>query len=212
VRERHVWSALRLSDERPRPVLAAGYELFRATAADLPLLSQLGGGAEQGSERLAGGADLWMIRHGEEMVYSGWVFHGHAPTIAGPNGQVRLPLDTANPEDMVTAPAHRGRGLAAAAYSLICDDLQQSGRASRIVGKIPLDNVANRRAVQKAGWWEFAVVDFLKFGPWKRTRVRGVSEPGVAASPEATKLTAWLTGAMTSERGHRATRRTAEAQ
>lgn len=196
VRESHVWVALRLAEERPRPALAAGYLLSRGGVADVPALHELGVDVQQAARRLAHGAELWLIRYGQDIVYSGWVFHGSAPTIAGPHGQVRLPPGSVNPEDMVTSPSHQGRGLASAAYSLIFDDLQRTGRADRVLGKVPLNNVANRRAVQKAGWLEFAVVHFSRVGPWRRTTVRALPSEHGSLPPDAAELTAWLTAAM----------------
>jgi len=197
--EAHVWSALVLAGERPRLALPAGYTLARAGATDLPKLAELDVDVELGRQRLADGAELWLISHGAETVYCGWVFHGRAPTIAAPGGWVNLPRGIVNPEDMVTAPTHRGRGLASAAYTLLCDDLQRGDRASRIVGKVPVDNSANRRALVKSGWREFALVDFRRVGPWRRTTVRQV-EPA-NHDPGADELTAWLASAMGSRSG-----------
>lgn len=196
VRESHVWIALRLAEERPRPSLADGYLMLRGGVADVPALHGLGVDVQQAAQRLADGTELWVIRHGRDVVYCGWVFHSSAPTIAGPHGRVRLPAGSVNPEDMVTSPAHQGRGLASAAYSVIFDDLQRTGRADRVLGKVPLSNIANRRAVQKAGWLEFAVVRFTRLGPWKRTMVRALSPEHGSLPPDSAELTSWLTAAM----------------
>ncbi len=196
VRESHVWIALRLDEERPRPSLPEGYVMSRGGVANLPALDGLGVDVQQAAQRLADGTELWLIWHSRDVVYSGWVFHGSAPTIAGPHGRVRLPPGSVNPEDMVTSPAHQGRGLASAAYRLIFDDLQRTGRANQVLGKVPLDNTANRRAVQKAGWLEFAVVCFTRLGPWSRTTVRALPAEHGPLPPGAAELTSWLTAAM----------------
>ncbi len=199
--ETHVWSTLNLAESRPHLALPEGFEMFRASSAEVPLLEELEVDVEQSRRRLAEGAELWMIRHHNEIAYSGWIFHGHAPTIAACGGAVRLPPGMVNPEDMVTAPRYRGRGLASAGYSLIFDDLQRTGRATRIVGKVPEDNTANRRALVKSGWQEFAVVDFRRVGPWRRSRVRPVpNDAGQLPSAAGDEMTRWLQSEMSPRR------------
>lgn len=170
--------------------------MFRASDAEVSLLDRLEVDVEQSRRRLADGAELWLIRHDSKIVYSGWIFHEYAPTIAAPGGAVRLPHGSVNPEDMVTDPRYRGRGLASAGYSTIFDDLECSGRATRVVGKVPEDNPANRRALVKSGWQEFAIVDFHRLGPWRRTRVQPIAEVGQSLSPAADEMTRWLTSAI----------------
>jgi len=196
VDERHVWLALRLSQPRPRLDLPPGYDLLRASSRDIPLLSQLGVDRPRAGRRLAEGHELWLMRHGADVVYSGWVFHGLAPTVAAPSGWVPLPRAVANPEDVVTSPLHRGRGLASAAYTKIFDDLARDGRATAVVGKIPVGNTANRRAVQKTGWREFAVVHFRRLGPWRRATVHPLPLDEGLLQARAPELTAWLAAAL----------------
>lgn len=192
--EVHVWSTLGLAEDRPRPALPPGYVMHRAGVAELPELEDLGVDPAQSRKRLATGAELWVIRHDDRLVYSGWVFHGYVPTVAAASGAVPLPAGMANPEDMVTAPEHRGRGLASAAYALIFDDLARDGRASTIIGKVPEDNRANRRALEKSGWREFAVVDFRRLGWRRRATVRPVPGGGDDERARAD----WLAGALRS--------------
>jgi GNAT superfamily N-acetyltransferase len=194
--ETHVWSTLDLAEPRPRLPLPEGFEMFRAGSAEVSLVGPLEVDVEQSHRRLAEGAELWLMRHGTEIAYSGWIFHGHAPTIAAPGGAVRLPLGTVNPEDMVTAPRYRGRGLASAGYSLLFDDLERTGRATRIVGKVPEDNTANRRALVKSGWQEFAIVDFRRLGPCRRSRVRPIADVGDESSAVTKEMMRWLKSAI----------------
>lgn len=185
--ELHVWSTADLRAERPHLPLADGLKAIRATAAHLDLLEDLGAvGADQALDRLSRGAELWMVLEGERPVYAGWLFHAQAPTVAARSGWIDLPPRVANPEDMITAPDYRGRGLASAMYTVIFDTLQREDRADTVVGKVPVDNIANRRALAKSGWQEFAVVDYRRIGPWRRTRVR----------PVTTAWTSWLSGQL----------------
>lgn len=198
--EKHVWSTLDLGDPRPHLTLPDGFHMFRAGEAEVPLVRQLDVDVDRSRRRLAEGAELWLIQHGAEVVYSGWIFHDYAPTIAAPGGFIALPSGMVNPEDMVTAAAYRGRGLASAGYSLMFDELERSKRATRIIGKVPADNGANRRALVKSGWREFAVVDFRRIGPWRQTRVGPIpAGTGIPATTTAA-LTEWLRGAMAAGR------------
>lgn len=193
--ETHVWSSLDLRTERPHLPLPAPFSWTLGTDDDIPRLGVLGIDVEGARRRRAAGHDVWLIRDGDLLVYAGWVFHRVAPTAAARTGWVELLPGTSNPEDMVTDPAYRGRGLASSAYTLIFDALLESGRAERIVGKVPVDNGANRRALMKSGWREFARVEVRRVGPWRRARV-DVVPAGEGRADDAEELTRWLRAAL----------------
>lgn len=197
LREVHAWSTADLAVERPRLLLPGTLSVVRGELAHLPLLGSLDAVAlPEAAARLARGAQLWLVLHEGRAVYSGWVFHGQAPTVAARTGWLRLPPRVANPEDMVTAPDYRGRGLASAMYTRIFDDLEERDLADRVVGKVPLGNTANRRALIKSGWREFAHVELLRIGPWRRIRVHPVS-----ADRSLTQLFEWLSTELASHVG-----------
>ncbi|MFL6712322.1 MAG: GNAT family N-acetyltransferase [Sulfurifustis sp.] len=152
LRERHVWYRLDLGSPRPRFDLRPGLELMRAGAADLPLLEQLETvGRAEAQRRLAGGADLWMVRNGNDALFACWIFRGRMPVLAAPGGWLALPARTVGMEDSIANPRYRGTGVAPAAWSTLADHLARAGVAA-IVTKVEEQNTPCRRSIEKAGF------------------------------------------------------------
>lgn len=159
LRERHIWYGLELPYTGPVPPLPEGMDLLHAGPDDLSLLQQLPTvGRLEAECRLSAGTDLWIVRDGKAAACSFWIFRDHAPVLAADHGWMALPEDTVCLEDSVTAPDYRGRGLAPAGWARVAQRLTEQG-VSRIITKIEEQNIASRRAVEKIGFRETAVMD-----------------------------------------------------
>jgi RimJ/RimL family protein N-acetyltransferase len=170
--ERRVWYVLDLDGARPRPVQPVGLTLRRAAEAELALLSRLATlWPSQARERLMQGADRWLVVDHDEPMFSCWIFRASAPVLAGRHGRLELPSGTLCLEDSFTAAAARGRGIAPAAWGSIADELAREAQR-RLITKVEVDNASTRRAVEKAGSRELAVMRFRRVVPWRRTPVQ----------------------------------------
>lgn len=162
LRERHLWYTLDLRIARPAAVMPGGFELRRAGPADIALLQDLPTiGLHEAQARHRAGADLWLVLDDGAPAFACWIFRERTPVLAARGGWLPLPPATACLEDSVAAPAYRGRGLAAAAWSAIAGDLARGGMTS-IVTKVREDNAASRRAVEKAGFEPTALMSLTR--------------------------------------------------
>jgi ribosomal protein S18 acetylase RimI-like enzyme len=183
--EEHIVYELLLAGERPHVRLPEGLELVRATEAQLPLLERIPATGPQVARRwLAAGNALWFVLEGDTPAFSCWTFPRALPAAAAPHGELVLPDRTTGLENSVTSPAYRGRGVAPAAWSELADRLQTEG-VERMITQVTVSNIPSRKAVEKAGYREFARVERRRVGPWSRVRVDGVS-------PAAAELRAQL--------------------
>lgn len=161
--ETHVWYALDLTSERPRPALEGGLTLRNGTEDDLPVMHQMDIGAVGAQARLRAGNDWWIVLDDDVPLFSCWIFRTHTPVLAAPAGQLELPPGRICLEDSVTSGAARGRGIAPAAWALIADALAQEGQ-TELITKVGAENGPSRRAVTKAGFAEVAIMHFLRRG------------------------------------------------
>lgn len=171
LRESHVWLLMGLDEPRPSPSLAPDLHFVRVPDQDVGSVAQLGASVPTAVQRLARGHQLFATRVGSRTVGLVWAFLGEAPTVVVPTGWLPLPDGYVNVEDMLVAPDQRGKGIAPAQYGLTFDDLRQQG-FTHVVGKVPVDNAANRRACAKLGWSEVAVVDLLRVPGRRRVTVQ----------------------------------------
>jgi len=175
LREQHVWYECDLDGGRPRRELVEGARLVHPGPMELEHVARLGQDAEQARERREGGNDIWLIVEGDEPLFACCTFRRTAPVMAAPRGTLKLPEGVACLEDSVTAEAARGRGIAPAAWTLIGDELQGAGYRT-LITKVATDNAASRRAVEKVGFKEVAVMDHHRIGALRRTFVRPVGD------------------------------------
>jgi len=182
--ERHTWYELLLDGDLPERPLPEGYELVRATEADLALAAQTGKEPEHTRRTLADGHELWLVRDADSGAFSCWVYHGRAPVLAASGGWLALPDRTVCLEDSETSPDHRGRGIAPAAWLAIARALGEGGYDTMIT-KVDVENAPSRRACEKAGFEEVGVMDLRRLGPRRRVEVTepvGRSGPALAAA------------------------------
>lgn len=183
--EQHVWYELDLVAARPRRPLAEGLELRRlppggdvsAYEAIQPL------GAKGVAAYRACDGTAWVVTEDESPIFGCWTFPARAPVMAAPGGVLELPPATALLEDSVTTPAARGRGVAPATWTQVADTLRDEG-ATRMITKVEVENAPSRRAVEKAGFREVALMDFRRTGPRRQVRVSGAEDglgPALAA-------------------------------
>jgi GNAT superfamily N-acetyltransferase len=157
-REEHIWYQLDLNAERPRRELVEGVRLVRAGAGDAHRVEDVGQFEGEALKRLAGGNDLWLaVDDQDRTLFACWTFRSETPMLAAPHGRLPLPRGTACLEDSVTSPLARGKGIAPAAWTAIADILATEGFESMIT-KVTTDNVPSRKAVEKAGFREIAVM------------------------------------------------------
>jgi GNAT superfamily N-acetyltransferase len=157
-REEHIWYQLDLDAERPRRELVDGVRLVRAGTDDAHRIADVGQFEDEAQRRLAAGNDLWLVLdHEDHSLFACWTFRSETPVLAAPHGLLSLPPGTACLEDSVTSPLARGKGIAPAAWTAIADILATEGFQSMIT-KITTDNVPSRKAVEKAGFREIAVM------------------------------------------------------
>lgn len=187
VRERHVWYMLDLTAPLSQIACPPGFDIAMAAAGDVPLLEQLPTiGAYVARQRLASGAELWLLREDAHAASGCWIFRDRTPVFAARTGWLTLPPHTVCLEDTVTSPAYRGRGLAGALWSKIARGLQRQHVAA-IITKVAEDNTASRRAVEKAGFEAVAMMTLTRRALWSRVTL----EPS-----RRTPLTAFLETAL----------------
>ena len=182
LRESHVWFVLDLAGREPAPALPDGLRLIRAGEEHVDGIEALGSfGPESARARLAEGAQLWLVLTDDlTPVSAAWTFEGSVPTVAARGGAVALPEGVAALEDVVTAEAHRGRGIGPAAWEQIADRMRRRG-ARRLVTVVEEDNEPSRTAMEKAGFRVFALMGHQRLGPWRTVTVR---EDGSALATE----------------------------
>jgi ribosomal protein S18 acetylase RimI-like enzyme len=73
-------------------------------------------------------------------------------------------------EDTTTSPDFRGQGLAPAMWLGIGGDLRRRGYG-RMLTKVDVDNAPSRRAVEKAGFVEGAIVYLRRVGGRNRIKI-----------------------------------------
>jgi len=188
LREDHVWFVLVLGNERPRPPLADGLVLDRPREPDPRLLEQLTFTLTPGEvrARIDAGNDLWLVCEDGQALFGCWVFRGHVPTVAAPGGELALPADTVCLEDSLAAPAARGRGVAPGTYPLVADTVGAEG-ARWMITKVEVDNASARRAVEKAGFQEVALMHFTRRAGRSRTTLEPLAHPLSAVFVERTR-------------------------
>ncbi|PWW21806.1 hypothetical protein JD79_00947 [Geodermatophilus normandii] len=98
VRERYHWYVIDAADVPPPSPLPTKFSLFLAGPDDLPEVEGLDASFERAEEWLDAVHELWMVRDGNRVVSSCWVFVGRAPTAAARHGWLQLPPGTVNPE------------------------------------------------------------------------------------------------------------------
>ena len=173
LREEHLWYQLDLDDSRPRRDLPEEVRLVRAQASDVGAVEALGQEPAQALQRLEAGNDLWLVFDGDDPLFACYTFRQATPVMAAAHGTLNLPPGAACLEDSVAAPAARGRGIAPGAWTLIGDELARDGFAA-LVTKIETANIASRKAVEKVGFREVAVMEHQRVAMRRRTAVRPV--------------------------------------
>ncbi len=170
-REAHVWYVRDLAIPQEAQVWPPGVSLVAGGEEHLHLLEMLDTvNTQEAQRRLAEGTHWWLVLEGVRPLFSCWIFHGSAPVLAAPKGQLVLPEDTVVLEDSVTTAAARGRGIAPTAWNAIASRLHVEG-STGMVTKVAVQNWPSRRAVVKAGFAEFALVRHIRIGPWSRNTV-----------------------------------------
>lgn len=169
--ERHVWYRLDLPRTAAPPPLPEGMYLQHAGRDELPLLRPLETvGQFEAQCRLSAGADLWLVRDRSVAACSFWIFWDQSPVLAAARGWMPLPEGTVCLEDSVTAPAYRGRGLAPAGWARVAAQLAEQG-VSSIITKIEEQNAPSRRAVEKIGFREMAIMDLERVWMMRHVQV-----------------------------------------
>lgn len=173
--EEHIWYELPLDGERERRALAPGLELVEADEAQTRHLGGLPAMSPDAAQRRrARGGRLYLVLDGEQPLFACWIHALQTPAIAARGGWLSLPSGVVCLEDSVTAPAARGRGVAPAAWSELAERLAGEGVASMIT-KVGVENAPSRKAVEKAGFREFAVMRLRRLGPRTEVKISGDS-------------------------------------
>ena len=164
-KEEHVWYQLDVKGERPRREFVEGVRLVRAKPEEAGRVEELGQVESEARERLAQGNDLWLaIDDQDRALFACWTFRSETPVVAAPGGSLELPTGTACLEDSVTSPLARGKGIAPASWTAIADALANEGFEAMIT-KVTTDNAPSRKAVEKAGFREIALMRLTRIGP-----------------------------------------------
>jgi GNAT superfamily N-acetyltransferase len=162
--ERHVWYVLDLDRVELLP-LAEGYELRLAGDGDVDMVvAEQAGGTEMVRERRSEGVQLWLVQKGGETAFSCWIFPREQPVPAAASGVLEFPPGVACLEDSFTDAEHRGRGIAASAWTAIAQELARDGYKV-LVTKVGVGNAPSRRACEKTGFRLASVMHFRRLGP-----------------------------------------------
>jgi RimJ/RimL family protein N-acetyltransferase len=173
LREEHLWYQLDLDDSRPRRELPEEVRLVRAQPSDADAVAALGQEPEEARRRLEAGNDLWLVFDGDDPLFACYTFRQATPVMAASHGTLELPPGAACLEDSVAAPAARGRGIGPGAWTLIGDELAKDGYVA-LVTKIETGNVPSRKAAEKVGFREVAVMEHQRVVMHRRTSVRAI--------------------------------------
>lgn len=174
--EEHVWYELSLESELPLRELEPGLRLVEAEAEQLPLLDALPTLPPSEAAKLReGGGRLFLVLDGDEPLFACWIYERRTPVLAAPGGWLDLPPGVACLEDSVTAAAARGRGIAPAAWSALAALLREEG-VGALITKVGVENVPSRRAVEKAGFREAALMRLRRVGSHATVTVAGTTE------------------------------------
>jgi RimJ/RimL family protein N-acetyltransferase len=180
LRERHIWYRLDLPYAGPITSLPAGMDLLHAGRDDLDLLRPLATiGRFEAECRIAAGTDLWIVRDQGKAACSFWIFWDQSPVLAASHGWMPLPEDVVCLEDSITSPDHRGRGLAPAGWARVAMGLSRQG-VSAVITKIEEQNIPSRRAVEKIGFREMAVMDMERIWMMRHVAVDPRGDYGTA--------------------------------
>ena len=180
LQETHIWYALEIGTELPRE-LPPGYELVSDPSGEAAA-GPLDGPRPETESRLSAGAERWLVLDGGETAFRCWIFPTRVPMIAAAGGWLALPPGIVCLEDSATAPNHRGRGIAPAAWSAIAGRLATRPQVRAMITKVEEENVASRKAVEKSGFREVAVMKLTRAGLWTRVRVAAFPGEPVAAA------------------------------
>jgi hypothetical protein len=171
LREEHLWYQLDLDDSRPRRELPDDVRLVRAQASDADAVAALGQDPAEARGRLEAGNDLWLVFDGDDPLFACYTFRQAAPVMAASDGTLSLPPGAACLEDSVAAPAARGRGIAPGAWTLIGDELIKDGYTA-LITKVETGNIPSRKAVEKVGFREVALMEHQRVALRRHTAVR----------------------------------------
>jgi len=145
------WYCLELRSVVDFP-LPQGLELRAAGFDDVDVYSHLTRlGPNLVRARIDAGGRLYIAFDGEQPAFACWIFSHRTPFGEAPDGWLELPAGTACLEDSVTAPDHRGGGIAPAVWSAIARRLETE-EMDRLLTKVREDNVATQRALAKVGF------------------------------------------------------------
>jgi GNAT superfamily N-acetyltransferase len=173
LRETYIWYELDLTSERPRRELPEGARLVSPQSeAELALFDRAANEEPPPRpERAAAGGLPWVVIAGGEPAFACWTFLQRTPVSAMPGGWLELPEGVACLEDSVTSPDFRGKGIAPGAWTAAADEVTERGKHAMIT-KVQEENIPSRRAVEKAGFREVALLDLVRVGPRLRLSVR----------------------------------------
>ena len=134
--------------------------------------------------RLERGDECWAARAGDRIVHAAWVARGIGPA-PYLEGDLVLGDDDLFSYDSFTAPAWRGRGLAAARHAALLA-AAHAERRRRVACIAAVENRSGRRALAKAGYAPVALYGLLRLGPVRLRRQRTLAaEPAPALRPAA---------------------------
>jgi len=168
--EHHLWFGLDLHDRADGAPLPDGVVLHEGTAADAESLAFTSLTTTEVADRLDAGATLWLARDGDAVAFCCWTFPRRTPVLAAAGGWLELPDGVACLEDSVTAPDHRGRGLAPASWAIIAATLA-SQDVQQLVTKVETTNAPSIRAVEKAHFRRIGLMTYRRVGPHERVRL-----------------------------------------
>lgn len=168
----HIWYELPLKGDRPRKSLSSELTLIKASEDDLPLINELPTLREEAARRrMRAGNDLWLVLKERQPVFACWILYSSVPTQVARNAGLELPPGIVCLEDSVASPTYRGKGTAAATWSEVADNLEQSG-ATTMITLIEDGNKAVELALRKGGFKEIARTHFLRKGVREQTVIR----------------------------------------
>jgi len=111
-------------------------------------------------------------RHAGQIVNAGWV-----GTSSGTIGELGREIELAPDEvflyDGFTSPRFRNQKIQQARHAWILRILRDAG-FRRAIGHVRLDNITQIRALERVGYHSFAVMGYVKLGPWRRREFSGL--------------------------------------